>query len=154
MSAPHIRPSARDSVALFIAGINSAGMGAYHFFLPHVWGWESFLAKLPPMVHWGVHAINTFFSALLFAGGALTLTMLRHGMDGPIARGLLLAMTLCWEINVVHQIVVPVPMPPQMIALRMTLLGFSILTTLAYGYATLRAWHSKVGNFSGPLASG
>lgn len=127
-------------MALLVAGVSSAGMGAYHFFLPHLWGWEAWLMRLPPTVHWGVHAINTFFSALLAAAGVLTLAMLRHGVAGPIARGLLLAMTLCWEINVVHQIVSPMPMPPQMLPLRLALLGFAVLVTFAYGYATWAAW--------------
>lgn len=124
-------------VVLVVAGASSAGMGAYHFFLPHIWGWERWLIGLPPMIHWGVHAINTFFSALLFAGGVLTLAMLRYGADDPIARGLLVAMTLCWEINAINQIVSPPPMPPRMLPLRMTLLGFSLLAALAYAYATV-----------------
>lgn len=110
-------------------------MGAYHFFLPHLFGWEAWLMGLPPMIHWGVHAINTFFSALLFAGGVLTLAMLRYGADTPIARGLLIAMTLCWEVNAVNQLVTPPPMPERMFALRVTLLGFSIVAGLAYALA-------------------
>lgn len=130
-------------VALYVAGISSAGMGAYHFFLPHIFGWEPYLAKLPDMIHWGVHAINTFFSALLFAGGVITLAMLHYGAESPIARGVLLAMTLCWEINFVNQIVVPTPMPPRMIVLRLALLGFAALTMTAYAYATLSAWRTR-----------
>lgn len=130
-------------VALYVAGISSAGMGAYHFFLPHIFGWESYLAKLPDMIHWGVHAINTFFSALLLGGGVITLAMLRYGIDTPIARGVLLGMTLCWEINVVNQIVVPTPMPPRMIVLRLALLAFAALTMTAYAYATLGAWRTR-----------
>lgn len=129
-------------LALLVAGISSAAMGAYQFFLPHLWGWESVLTKDPDIIHWSVHAINTFFSALLFSAGALTLAMLRYGVDAPVTRGLLLAMMLSWEVNVIHQIVVPVPLPAGMTALRIALLGFSALTTAAYAYATLSAWRS------------
>lgn len=50
---------------LLTAGVASAAMAAFHFFLPTVFQWSRYTAPVPTSIRWALDAINAFFSTLL-----------------------------------------------------------------------------------------
>ena len=116
-----------------MAGAASLGMGAFHLVLPQVFGWGPFLETLPPAVHWGVYALNYFFSVLLILGALLSL---RTRIDsGDAARLVPLGMSVFWTINAAYQVVIPFPVPRSMQAVRWSLLAFPVLVAAGYAVA-------------------
>src|SRR5436190_7310250 len=97
----------RYRLCMWIAGIASLSMGAFHIFLPQVFGWGPYVRTLPPAVAWGVYALNTFFSVLLILGALLSLGM--RVDSGDAARWVPLGMSVFWAVNATYQIVVPFP---------------------------------------------
>jgi hypothetical protein len=127
----------RYRVCTWIAGTASLGMGAFHLVLPQVFGWGPYVARLPPAVHWGMYAINCFFSILLILGALLSL---RTRIDsGDAARLVPLGMGVFWTINAAYQLIIPFPMPRSMQPLRWALLAFPILVAACYGVAWFAA---------------
>src|ERR1700730_6289335 len=95
-------------IALFIAAFSSCAMGAYHFFLPHMFHWDNFVKKIPSVIQWALFSINFFFSFLLLAGGVLTFVALRRlHRSLPPDRGVLVAMAGFWIANTLYQLRLP-----------------------------------------------
>jgi hypothetical protein len=111
-------------------------MGAYHFFLPSMFHWDRFVTKVPGAIRWGLFSINFFFSFLLLAGGILTFVALRRlHRSLPPDRGVLVAMGGFWLANTLYQLFIPMPLPPKLWVLHVVLVGYAIVTTMAYGAA-------------------
>ncbi len=110
---------------LLIAGAGSLAMGAYHVFLPSLFGWDQYLERLPDTVRWGALSINAFFSTLLILLGVLTLSLVVTGDRGPTALGLLAAAGAFWLLNLGYQAFIPMPLPEALAALRWVLIGFA-----------------------------
>jgi len=120
-------------IALFIAAFSSCAMGAYHFFLPHMFHWDNFVKKIPSVIQWALFSINFFFSFLLLAGGVLTFVALRRlHRSLPPDRGVLVAMAGFWIVNTFYQLIIPMPLPPKLWVLHVVLLGYGIVAALAY----------------------
>ncbi len=125
--------------SLLAAGILSASMGLYHFWLPAQFGWGAELAH-DRMLQWALLSINTFFSYLLFAGGATTIAIaLRPRRRDPIDAWILVAMTGFWVLNAVYQMLLPMPLPPRLAGLGWVLRGFAILVLFLYAIGLQRA---------------
>ena len=124
------------TIALAVAAASSCLMGAYHFFLPSMFHWDRFVTKVPGAIRWGLFSINFFFSFLLLAGGILTFVALRrlHRSLPPDA-GVLVAMGGFWLANTLYQLFIPMPLPPKLWILHVVLVGYAIVTTIAYGAA-------------------
>jgi len=128
------------TISLTIAASFSSAMGAYHFFLPSMFHWGAFLKKVPQPIPWALFSINFFFSFLLLAGGILTFVALRALRRSPAMhpdRGILFAMAGFWLSNTLYQVFIPMPLPANLWPLHVVLLGFAVLTTLAYGVSLL-----------------
>jgi hypothetical protein len=120
-------------IALAISGSSSAAMGAYHFFLPSMFHWDRFVTKIPDSIQWALFSINFFFSYLLLAGGVLTLVALRRlHRSLPPDRGVLYAMAGFWLVNLLYQLIIPMPLPAKLWLLHLVLVGYAVLCTLAY----------------------
>jgi hypothetical protein len=135
----------RASIAL--AGVNTTGIAAYHFFLPRLWGWETALVHMPPAIRWASYSINFFFSFFLICGGILTFLSLR-GDAWRLAqhRALFIVMAAFWATNLIYQLIDPLPLPPSMAIARVGFVGFAALSLVAYSVpllATLRAPRSS-----------
>jgi hypothetical protein len=124
------------TIALAVAASASCLMGAYHFFLPSMFHWDRFVNKIPGAIRWGLFSINFFFSFLLLAGGILTFIALRrlHRSLSPDS-GVLVAMGGFWLANTLYQLFIPMPLPPKLMVLRVVLVGYAMVTTIAYGVA-------------------
>jgi len=121
------------STALAIAATGSSAMGAYHFFLPSMFHWDEYVKQIPSAIRWGLFSINVFFSFLLLAGGILTFVTLRAlRRSSHPDRGILFAMSGFWLLNTLYQVLIPMPLPASMWPLRVVLVGYAVLTMLAY----------------------
>ena len=105
-------------VALGVAAASSCAMAGYHFALPFfIWHWSRFVGGIPATIRWGLFAINMFFSFLLLAGGVLTAVAARKVSRGAAPdRGVLIAMAGFWALNMLYQVVVPMPLPSEALA--------------------------------------
>lgn len=129
-------------VALSIAAASSCAMAGYHFALPFIWHWSRFVGNLPAAIRWGIFSINAFFSFLLLAGGVLTGVAARTLSRGAAPdRGVLIAMAGFWTLNMLYQIIIPMPLPAKFWSLRLLLPSYAAFTLLAYlvGLRALRA---------------
>ncbi len=111
---------------LIAAGIATTAMGAFHFLLPQVFAWSSFLAPLPPELEWALVAMNAFLSLLLLMGGVASLWVARrvtHPTTLPQV-----AMAIFWAFNAGYQLWRPFPTP----GVRSLLLGFALATAALY----------------------
>jgi hypothetical protein len=136
---------AKGDASLVAAGILTAGMGVYHFFLPAQFGWGDALAH-DRMLHWALFSINTFFSYLLLAGGALTIAIARR--PGPRDRAggwLLYAMLGFWLLNAAYQLLSPMPLPARLAILRWVLVGFAVLVVVLYATGLTASRRSSSG---------
>jgi len=122
---------------LLLAGGGSLMMGAYHLFLPSIFGWDQYLGRLPDTVRWGALSINAFLSTLLVALGVLTLSLVVTGDRGPTALGLLAAAAVFWVVNLGYQVFIPMPLPEAFGAVRWVLLAFAAAAA-ALNIAALR----------------
>jgi hypothetical protein len=123
-------------IALAVAASNSCLMGAYHFFLPSMFHWDMYVKKIPDAIRWGLFSINFFFSFLLLAGGILTFIAFRqlHRSLAP-DRSVLVAIGGFWLANTLYQLFIPMPLPPKLWVLHVVLVGYAVVTTVAYGGA-------------------
>jgi hypothetical protein len=120
-------------VALGIAAASSGAMAGYHFALPFIWGWGRHVGDIPATIRWGLFAINVFFSFLLLAGGVLTGVAARKLSRGaPPDHGAVIAMAGFWSLNLLYQIIIPMPLPARLWPLQVVLPGYAALTLLAY----------------------
>jgi len=124
------------TIALGVAASSSCLMGSYHFFLPSMFHWDRFVTKIPGAIRWGLFSINFFFSFLLLAGGILTFIALRRlHRSLPPDPGVLVAMGGFWLANTLYQLCIPMPLPPKLWVLHVVLVGYAVVTTIAYAVA-------------------
>jgi len=112
--------------SIIVAGTATAGMGAFHFLLPRLFGWARYTEALPVEIEWALFALNAFFSLLLLAGGLASLMAIRRTNGGtawPIA-----TMAAFWVFNAGYQLLRPFPTPH----VRWLLFGFALCVALLY----------------------
>ena len=115
---------------LLTAGVASAAMAAFHFFLPTVFEWSRHMAPVPTSIRWALDAINAFFSTLLLLGSIATIRVaLAPRRDTTIIWG----MALFWVFNTAYQLLWPFPQR----AVSWGTLGFAALMLASY---TLALW--------------
>jgi len=72
-------------------------------------------------------------SFLMLAGGVLTLSALAQLRAGHQPdRGIVAAMATFWLVNAAYQIVIPIPLPTYLGALRFVLFGYAIVVAAAH----------------------
>src|SRR5262245_55711287 len=130
---------------LIAAGTATTAMGAFHFLLPQVFAWVSFLAPLPPELQWALIAMNAFLSLLLLMGGIASLWVARR--DAPPTTLPQVAMAIFWAFNAGYQLWRPFPTP----GVRWLLLGFALTTAALY---VLALWAQGTTPPSPPTALG
>ena len=128
---------------LLTAGVASAAMAAFHFFLPTVFQWSRYMATVPTSIRWGVDALNAFFSTLLLLGSVATIRVaLSPRPDTMIIWG----MTLFWLFNTVYQLLWPFPQR----AVWWGTLGFAALMVACYSLALWLGREASAGLGSKP----
>lgn len=118
---------------LLAGGILTLALGAYHFWLPVIFNWPKYMAGEPATVQWGHYSINFFFSALLVLGGTLSmLAAFRWGRVDLFMAWAVFGMAGFWAVNLLYQLIIPMPLPESMRAVGWSLLGFSVVNFLLH----------------------
>ncbi|MBI3661002.1 hypothetical protein HY230_11120, partial [Candidatus Acetothermia bacterium] len=139
-----MRPEKIWKPSLLIAGISSAAMALYHFWLPYQWNWESELSNRSAALSWGLFSINFFFSILLLEGSIITLIVaFKRTEINTLAYASVLGMGVFWAVNAIYQIIIPLPLPDNLAILRWSLLAFAVLVAVLYLLPLIWALHSK-----------
>lgn len=88
--------------------IISIGFGIWHFFIPGIWNWYSYIDKAAPELVIAVRAINIFFSLLLvLLGIANILFVFRKPLDRFSTIVILSISTILWTARLFLQIIYP-----------------------------------------------
>ena len=121
---------------LWAAGIFSAVMGLFHFFLPYFFPWQQRISEIYPPVQWALFATNFFFSFLLLWGGFLTIIAILQWEENRWLRySILGGMGLFWVVGALYELVVPFPVA----VVRWILPGFSSSVAFLYILAILQS---------------
>jgi hypothetical protein len=91
-----------------IGSIISIGFGIWHFFIPGIWNWYSYIDKNATELVIAVRAINVFFSLLLvLLGTANIIIVFRKQLDRFSTIVILSISTILWTSRLILQIVYP-----------------------------------------------
>ena len=86
----------------------SIGFGVWHFFVPGLWDWYSYIDPSATELVVAVRAINVFFSLSLVLFGLMNLLLAYGPGDSRYATGVVLGATcILWSARVVMQIAYP-----------------------------------------------
>ena len=95
-------------VLITIGSSASIGFGIWHFFVPRVWNWYSYIAPKATELIIAVRAINVFFSLSLVLFGALNMLFsLGDKANRYSIIVMLVATCILWLTRLVFQIVYP-----------------------------------------------
>ena len=121
---------------LLVAGMCSASMALYHYWLPYQWDWPSDLRRISPAVGWGSLMVNFCFSTLLLWGGVMTLlAAMRWRKRDAMTTATVAGMGVFWLMNAAYQAAIPMPLPPRLHVLGWVLLGFAVIVMALHGVA-------------------
>jgi hypothetical protein len=95
-------------ILVSIGSSASIGFGIWHFFVPRVWKWYSYIDSNATELIVAVRAINVFFSLSLVLFGALNLLFIFGGHSNRYSIIALLAATcLLWLTRSAFQVIYP-----------------------------------------------
>lgn len=121
----------------------SVGLGIWHFFVPQIWKWYSYIDGAATELVAAVRAINAFFSLSLVLFGVVNLLLVYGGRSNRYSVLVMLAATsILWVTRVVFQVIHPQgSLYP---GLQYGMLSVFVLVTLCYLLAFLGVWFEKV----------
>jgi hypothetical protein len=86
----------------------SIGFGIWHFFVPGIWNWYSYIDASATELVVAIRAINVFFSLCLVLFGLMNLLIAYGHGSSRYAAGVVLGATcVLWSARVVMQVVYP-----------------------------------------------
>ncbi|MHC1733876.1 MAG: hypothetical protein AB9888_17835 [Bacteroidales bacterium] len=86
----------------------SIGFGLWHFFVPAIWNWYSYIDPTATELILAVRAINIFFSLLLVLLGIANILLVFRKIPDRFSTILILSIsTILWAARVVLQLVYP-----------------------------------------------
>ena len=95
-------------VLVIIGGSASIGFGVWHFFVPAVWKWYSYIDSNATELVAAVRAINAFFSLSLVLFGIVNILFVYGGKSNRYSIVVMLAATcILWVTRLVFQIIYP-----------------------------------------------
>jgi len=95
-------------ILISIASTISIVFGVWHFFVPKIWNWYSYIDKTATELILAVRAINVFFSATLVLFGVMNILMvwLEHESKSALLI-VIVSSLLLWLIRIIMQIMYP-----------------------------------------------
>jgi hypothetical protein len=91
-----------------VGSIASIGFGVWHFFVPRIWDWNSYLDPSAAELAVAVRAINVFFSLSLVLFGLVNLLLIHHKSGSRYPVSVVLGATcVLWAARVVMQLAYP-----------------------------------------------
>lgn len=95
-------------ILVTIGSSASIGFGIWHFFVPGLWKWYSFIDPKATELIVAVRAINVFFSLSLVLFGILNLLFIFGGNSNRYSIIVLLAATcILWLTRLIFQVIYP-----------------------------------------------
>lgn len=91
-----------------IGSCASIGFGIWHFFVPRIWKWYSYIDSQATELVAAVRAVNTFFSLSLVLFGVVNILLVYGGKADRYSRIVVLSATVAlWLSRVLLQLVYP-----------------------------------------------
>jgi len=124
-------------ILVTIGSSASIAFGVWHFFVPSLWKWYSYIDSSATELIVAVRAINVFFSLSLVLFGVLNLLFIYSGNTNRYSMIALLAATcILWLTRLVFQVIYPQgsinPLLQYGMLAAFTLVSLSYLVSLAY----------------------
>ncbi|MDO9088472.1 MAG: hypothetical protein Q7U53_19875 [Anaerolineaceae bacterium] len=95
-------------ILVFIGSLSSISFGIWHFFVPKVWNWYSFIDPKASELIVAVRAINVFFSLALVLFGAINFLFIYGDQANRYSTIVLLsATTILWLTRLLFQLIYP-----------------------------------------------
>jgi hypothetical protein len=95
-------------ILVTIGSIISIGFGIWHFFVPGIWNWYSYIDETATELVIAVRAINIFFSLLLVLLGTANLVFVWRKHPDRFSTVVILSIsTILWATRIILQIVYP-----------------------------------------------
>jgi hypothetical protein len=95
-------------ILISVGGAASVGFGVWHFFVPRIWNWHSYIDESATELVLAVRAINVFFSLSLVLFGLMNLLMAYGNNANRYSVAVVLGATcVLWATRVGMQLVYP-----------------------------------------------
>lgn len=95
-------------ILITLGSAASIGIGIWHFFVPTIWNWDSYINDSATELVVAVRALNVFFSLSLVLFGLMNLLMVFGPRTSRYAAFVVLGPTcLLWSARVVMQLLYP-----------------------------------------------
>jgi len=95
-------------ILVLIGSAVSIGFGVWHFFVPGIWNWYSYIDRSATELVLAVRAINAFFSLSLVLFGVVNVLLVWGKRSNRYSIAIVLAATcILWATRVAFQIVYP-----------------------------------------------
>lgn len=97
-----------EKILIFCGSTISIGFGVWHFFVPKIWRWNSYIDPAASELTIAVRTINIFFSLSLVLFGIMNVLLLYGGKTSRYALIIVLSATcILWVTRVLLQIIYP-----------------------------------------------
>lgn len=95
-------------ILTYIGSIASIGFGVWHFFVPTIWKWYSYIDIKAPELVLAVKATNLFFSLSLVLLGVMNIVLVSSRQSSKLTIITVLSVsTILWLTRVALQLVAP-----------------------------------------------
>lgn len=97
-----------EKISIITGSIISIGFGIWHFFIPGIWNWNSYIEPSAAELIIAVRAINIFFSLILVLLGVANLIVVLREIADRITFCVLISISIIlWITRVILQIIYP-----------------------------------------------
>ena len=129
-------------ILVIIGSLSSIGFGIWHFFVPRVWNWYSFIDPKASELVVAVRAINVFFSLVLVLFGVINFLFIYANHANRYSIIVMLSATsILWLTRLAFQLIYPQgSLYP---GLRYGLLAAFVMITLCHTIPLLFIWLQK-----------
>lgn len=112
-------------------GVITIGFGVWHFFVPRIWKWYSYIIPDATELVLAVRAINVLFSLSLVLFGLVDIILINRDLPERFAVTVMLSATsILWLTRLVLQLVYP--QGSQRPAIRYGMLAIFVLVTVSF----------------------
>jgi hypothetical protein len=104
-----MQSSKRALIILTVIGSTiSIGFGIWHFFIPNIWNWYSYIVPEATELVIAIRAINFFFSLLLILLGVANMLLVFRKLQDRFSNIVILSISIIlWTTRVILQLVYP-----------------------------------------------
>jgi hypothetical protein len=95
-------------ILVTVGSVSSIGFGVWHFFVPSIWNWYSYIDVNATELVVAIRAINVFFSLSLVLFGVVNILFIYGDQSNRYSITVMLAVTcILWLTRVVFQVIYP-----------------------------------------------